>query len=207
MPQTADGNAHGASQILTAAEGLPIKNITVTAGSKTISGELLLTRYGLEGGTIYALGRQLRAMPKPAITVDFKPTFSAEQLTAKLFGTKSNLLNTASQRWKLSPPAIAILSRKAYPNAESLAAEAKSCRIALERSRPVEEAISSAGGIHWSEVNTHLMLKKLPGVFICGEMLDWEAPTGGYLLQGAFATGTRSGKSAAEWLHSEISIQ
>ncbi len=185
--------------ILAAAEGMPIKNISVSAGSKAISGELLLTRYGLEGGAIYALGIELRAMENPAITVDFKPTFSVGQLLAKLSGTRGNLLQTASERWKLSPPATAILSRKTFTSPEALAAEAKSCLISLEKSRPVEEAISSAGGIRWEEVDKNLMLRKLPGVFICGEMLDWEAPTGGYLLQGAFATGTRSGTSAAKF--------
>jgi|TARA_B110000037_G_scaffold1032_2_gene1129 uncharacterized flavoprotein (TIGR03862 family) len=185
--------------ILARAEGMPIKNITVSVGSKTISGELLLTRYGLEGGTIYALGRELRAMAQPAITVDFKPTFSTEQLIAKLSGSKGNLFESAVRSWKLSPPAAAILSGKTYPDAEALAVEAKSCRIALECSRPVEEAISSAGGICWSEVDDKLMLRKIPGVFVSGEMLDWEAPTGGYLLQGAFATGTRSGTSAAHY--------
>ena len=179
---------------------MPIKNISVSAGSKTISGELLITRYGLEGGTIYALGRELRAMSQPAITIDFKPTFSTEQLVAKLSRGKAGLLESAIRSWKLSPPAAAILSRKSYPDAQALAVEAKCCRIALQRSRPVEEAISSAGGICWSEVDAKLMLKKIPGVFVCGEMLDWEAPTGGYLLQGAFATGTRSGASAANYV-------
>lgn len=182
--------------ILSAAEGMPIKNISVSAGSKTILGELLLTRYGFEGGAIYALGRELRAMAQPAITIDFKPTFSPEKLVAKLSGYKGSLLDSAVRKWKLSPPTTAILARKDYANAEELAAEAKSCRILFDRSRPVEEAISSAGGICWREVDEKLMLSKLPGVFVCGEMIDWEAPTGGYLLQGAFSTGTKSGSSA-----------
>jgi len=185
--------------ILAEAEGKPIKNISVTAGETTISGELMLTRYGLEGGTIYALGRELRAMPDPAITIDFKPTFSIGQLVAKLPGTKGNPLESAVSRWKLSPPAAAILSRKTYPDAEALAVETKACRITLDGARPVDEAISSAGGICWEEVDKHLMLRKIPGAFVCGEMLDWEAPTGGYLLQGALATGTRAGVSAARF--------
>ena len=184
--------------ILAAAEGMPIKNITVTAGAKALNGELLLTRYGLEGGTIYALGRELRSVRNPPSQSILSPHSPPSNSSAKLSGVKGNLLESASKRWKLSPGATAILSRKTYPSAEALVAEAKSCEIAFERSRPVEEAISSAGGISWSEVNKKLMLTKLPGVFICGEMLDWEAPTGGYLLQGAFATGTRAGASAAE---------
>ena len=186
--------------VLAEAEGKPIKNISVTAGQTTISGELLLTRYGLEGGTIYALGRELRAMPQPSIYIDFKPTFKVQQLVAKLSGAKGDLLTAAKHCWKLSPAAAAILSRNTYEDAETLAAEAKSCRVILELARPVAEAISSAGGITFSEISNDLMLNKLPGVFVCGEMLDWEAPTGGYLLQGAFATGTRSGTCAVKFV-------
>jgi hypothetical protein len=184
-------------QILKAAEGQPIKNIAVSAYGKVILGELLLTRYGLEGGTIYALGRELRAMPEPYILIDFKPTFSAKQLISKLGGSKGDLISAATRAWKLSPPAAAILAKKQYDSPSSLAAETKACRIALIKPRPIDEAISSAGGVLWSELDESLMITGFPGVFLCGEMIDWEAPTGGYLLQGAFATGTMAGKSAA----------
>ena len=83
---------------------------------------------------------------------------------------------------------------------ESLARAAKHCVIPLLRPRPIEEAISSAGGVCWSETDATLMLRKRPGIFVAGEMLDWEAPTGGYLLQGCFATGTRAAKSSVDWL-------
>ena len=177
-------------------EGLPIKNIVVSANSRSVSGELLITRYGLEGGTIYALGRDLRAMDRPSITVDFKPTFTAEQLIAKLSGSKGNFMLAATKAWKLSVASAAILSGKQYPDVKSLAEGAKSFEIILKRPRPVAEAISSAGGVSWEEVDSNLMLKRFPGIYVCGEMLDWEAPTGGYLLQGAFATGTRAGTFA-----------
>jgi predicted Rossmann fold flavoprotein len=168
-------------EVLAAAEGLPIKNIHVRAGGKSIAGELLVTRYGLEGGAIYALGSELRKMAEPAIEIDFKPTFSAEQLSAKPI-----------RSWKLGKPAATILQGSAEP-----ARAAKAFRIALTRPRPLAEAISSAGGIRWDELDANLMLRKLPGVFACGEMIDWDAPTGGYLLQAAFATGTRAGRAAA----------
>ncbi|MFY8215600.1 MAG: NAD(P)/FAD-dependent oxidoreductase [Chthoniobacterales bacterium] len=83
---------------------------------------------------------------------------------------------------------------------QSLAALTKHCVISLTRPRPLAEAISSAGGVCWSEVDASLMLKKLPGVFVAGEMLDWEAPTGGYLIQGCLATGTRAGAGATAWV-------
>jgi uncharacterized flavoprotein (TIGR03862 family) len=169
--------------LLTAAEGLPIKNIHVRAGAKSVAGELLVTRYGLEGGAIYALGSELRKMREPAIEIDFKPTFSVEQLAAK-----------PMREWKLSKPAAALLRGSAEP-----ARAAKSFRILLQRPRPIAEAISSAGGILWDELDENLMLRKLPGVFVSGEMIDWDAPTGGYLLQAAFATGKRAGKAAARF--------
>ena len=175
-------------EVLAAAEGLPIKNIHVRAGAKSVAGELLLTRYGLEGGAIYALGGELRKMPEPLIEIDFKPTFSAEELAAKPI-----------KFWKLSKPAAALLSASRIEEPAQLAKAAKAFRLTLLRPRPLAEAISSAGGIRWDELDENLMLRKFPGVFVCGEMIDWDAPTGGYLLQAAFATGTRAGKSAARF--------
>lgn len=187
-------------QMLAAAEGKPIKNIHVSAGEQVAIGELMLTRYGLEGGAIYQLGAALRAMAEPVITIDFKPTFTLEQLVAKMESVRRNFLQEAAVRWKLSEPALAILSRKVYQDVESLAREVKHCSIPLTRPRPIDEAISSAGGICWSEIDSTLMVKRLPGVFVAGEMIDWEAPTGGYLMQGCFATGTRAAAAAVEWL-------
>ena len=187
-------------EVLAAAEGKPLKNLHVRAGEMTAIGELMVTRYGLEGGAIYQLGAALRAMPEPAIAIDFKPTFTHEQLVAKMQSVRRDFLNEARTRWKLSEPAHAILSQKTGPDADSLAREVKNCVIPLARPRPLDEAISSAGGVCWSEIDNALMLKKLPGIFLAGEMIDWEAPTGGYLMQGCFATGTRAASSAVAWL-------
>ena len=82
------------------------------------------------------------------------------------------------------------------PSAAALAELTKHCPLRLTRPRPIAEAISSAGGVRWSELDEQLMLRKMPGIFLAGEMIDWEAPTGGYLLQGCFATGTRAGRAA-----------
>ncbi len=183
-----------------AAEGQPLKNIHVRAGDQLAIGELMVTRYGLEGGAIYQLGAALRAMPEPAIAIDFKPTFSHAQLVAKMESVRRDFLTEAVIRWKLAPAAHAILSRQTWSDADSLAHGVKHCFLPLVRPRPLDEAISSAGGICWSEIDGGLMLKKLPGIFVAGEMIDWEAPTGGYLMQGCFATGTRAARSAAEWL-------
>lgn len=189
-----------APEVLAVAEGQPLKNLHVRAGEATASGELLITSYGLEGGAIYQLGRSLRAMSEPAITIDFKPSFTAAQLVAKLQGAGGNFFQEARVRWRLSEAAHVILKHQSWTDAESLAQAAKHCVIPLLRPRPIEEAISSAGGVCWSETDATLMLRKHPGIFVAGEMLDWEAPTGGYLLQGCFATGTRAAQSAVEWL-------
>jgi uncharacterized flavoprotein (TIGR03862 family) len=187
-------------EILAAAEGKPLKNLHVRAGESAAIGELMLTRYGLEGGAIYQLGSALRAMSEPAIVIDFKPTFSRVQLVAKMQSVRRDFLVEARVRWKLSEAACAILSRKQFADADALACEVKHCVIHLAGPRPLDEAISSAGGVCWSEIDQSLMLKQLPGIFVAGEMIDWEAPTGGYLMQGCFATGTRAAQSAVAWL-------
>lgn len=182
-------------------EGKPLKNITASAGNHTVAGELVITRHGLEGGAIYQLGPALRDMAHPAISIDFKPTFSIEQLVAKMESVRRGFLEEARLRWKLSDAAAAILSRGDWTSAEALAREAKHCFIHLTGPRPIAEAISSAGGIGWNAIDpATLMLRELPGCFAAGEMIDWEAPTGGYLMQGCLATGHRAGMSAARWL-------
>ena len=190
--------------VLAIAEGQPLKNVAVRAVSEQVTGELLVTRYGLEGGAIYQLGAVLRAMDAPQVEIDFKPDVTAEQLERKLTGVKRDLWKTACERWKLSPAARAILESGDASMAEMPIAElvrrVKSCVVLLRGPRPLAEAISSAGGVCWSELHEDLMLRKLPGVFVAGEMIDWEAPTGGYLLQGAFSTGTCAGLAAAQWV-------
>ncbi len=187
------------SEVLARAEGKPLKNLHVHADGFRAIGELMLTRYGLEGGAIYQLGSVLRAMREPAVTIDFKPTFTQAQLVAKMESVSHDFLSEARSRWKLSDPAHAILSHRAWTDADSLAHETKHCLIRLSRPRPIAEAISSAGGVCWDEVDRNLMLKRLPGIFVAGEMIDWEAPTGGYLMQGCFATATRAANSAVAW--------
>jgi len=184
------------ANILSVAEGQPLKNLHVRAGDMLAVGELLVTRYGLEGGAIYQLGNALRAIPAPAIAIDFKPAHSHAQLVTKMQSVRRDFLTEARVRWKLSAAAHAILARQPWQDIASLAREAKHCVIPLLGPRPLAEAISSAGGVCWSELDTTLMLKKLPGVFVAGEMIDWEAPTGGYLLQGCFATATHAAHGA-----------
>ena len=187
-------------EILAAAEGKPIKNIKVSTGDTTVAGELLVTRYGLEGGAIYQLGPVLRAMPRPAIAIDFKPTFSHAQLVAKMESVRRDFLTEAGIRWRLGEVARVLLANRPWPDAASLAREVKHHVIELAGPRPIDEAISSAGGVCWHGLDESLMVRSCPGVFVAGEMIDWEAPTGGYLLHGCLATGTRAGSAAAAFV-------
>ena len=179
-------------------EAQPLKNVVASAGGKIAPGEIMLTRYGMEGGPLYALGTALRAMELPLLTLDFKPTFTIDKLVDKMESAKKNFLAESQYRWKLSEPMRLILDHFHGPfsSAEHLAQHAKACRIPLTKARPIEEAISSSGGVPWQTINDQLMIKALPGVFVAGEMIDWEAPTGGYLLQGCFASGTQAAEAA-----------
>ncbi|WOO43676.1 TIGR03862 family flavoprotein [Rubellicoccus peritrichatus] len=183
---------------LASAEGQPLQNLKVRVGDQLETGELVVTRYGFEGPPLYALGRQLRTMDLPAIEIDFKPTFTIERLVQKMESARRNFFKEARLRWKLPEPACAIIEQfyGTFDSAEELANATKCCRIPLTRARPVAEAISTSGGVSWLALNESLMFKQLPGVYCAGEMIDWEAPTGGYLMQGCFATGSIAGKAA-----------
>lgn len=185
-------------------EGKPIKNVVVRAGEEEAAGELLITSYGLEGGALYPLARALREMRDPMITIDLKPAMIESELIERLGKPKLRPLLEAGRKWRLSETVVALLDshteRDRLRSAAGLAAMVKACPIRLRGPRPIAEAISSAGGIRWSELDNRLMLRRLPGVFVAGEMIDWEAPTGGYLLQGCLAMGTRAAKSALEYV-------
>lgn len=189
--------------LLADAEGQPLKNLLVRAGDRQVRGELVITRHGLEGGAIYALGPALRAENAPALTIDFKPDVPVPDLVRKLGPLRRNFLPEARSRWRLGAGAFFLLRHFAPPeaqmSAEALAQTVKALSIPLLRPRPLAEAISSAGGVAWRELDENLMLHRHPGVFCAGEMIDWEAPTGGYLMQACFATGTWAGRSARTW--------
>jgi uncharacterized flavoprotein (TIGR03862 family) len=181
------------------AEGCPLHNIHVRVGDDLQIGELMITRYGLEGTPIYALGRTLRSMDSLEIMIDFKPTFTVERLVQKMESARRNFFHEAQLRWKLSKGACAIIQQLygEFDSAQKLAEVVKACRIPLSGARPIDEVISTSGGVAWSELDETLMLKKLPGVYCAGEIIDWEAPTGGFLMQGCFATGNVAGQAAS----------
>ncbi len=178
-------------------KGTPLKKIAVSHAGKRVVGDAMLDATGIEGGVVYALSADLRdallANGTTQIEIDLKPDVSADKLTAKLARPrgKQSMSNFLRKATGLPTAAIALM-REAGPlpvEPEALAARIKALPLQVTAPRPIDRAISSAGGISFDEINEHYMLTKLPGVFVAGEMLDWEAPTGGYLLQAVFATG------------------
>lgn len=186
---------------LAIAEGKPLHHLSLRAGEQIVSGELMVTRYGFEGTPMYHLGRQLRGMKQPILEIDFKPVFTHAHMVKKMESARRDFYREARLRWKFTDSMCAILKQYygEFGSADALARAAKCCRIPLAGPRPIAEAISTAGGVSWAELDDRLMLKRLPGVYCAGEMIDWEAPTGGFLLQGCFVTGTIAGRAAGQW--------
>ncbi|MBL8543466.1 MAG: TIGR03862 family flavoprotein [Hyphomonadaceae bacterium] len=173
--------------------GQPLKTIALRCGAHAVRGEAMVTRYGLEGGALYALSAELRARAPVTIHIDLKPALTKAGIEAKLGKAKpgDSLSSTLRKALGLSPLAVGLLHEAGPPprEAAALAALIKAVPVRLIAAQGLERAISSAGGIAWSAVDEDLQLRALPGVYVAGEMLDWEAPTGGYLLQASFATG------------------
>jgi len=172
--------------------GEPLKRIAMTVGGRTVRGEAVVTRRGLEGGVVYALGPHLRATNELAL--DLRPDLSVADLEARLARPKgkasqSNFLRKAAG---LSPVAIALLREVGAP---MTAAGLKSLNLTVTGTDTLARAISSAGGVALGEVDRQFELRRWPGVFAVGEMLDWEAPTGGYLLQACFSTAVTAARA------------
>jgi hypothetical protein len=191
-------------------EGEPLKRIALAYGGRTVRGEAVVTRDGLEGGAVYALSGPLRDVVArdgtAAIHVDLRPDLDAGALTARLAAPRrgqsgSTFLRKAAG---LSPAAIGLLREAAGAalpiDPAALAGLVKAAPLAVTGVRPLDRAISSAGGVRLDEIDARFMLKGRPGLFVAGEMLDWEAPTGGYLLQASFATGAAAARGVSEWL-------
>lgn len=195
-------------------EGQPLKGVALTVGAHSVRGEAMITRSGIEGGAIYALSAELReavlGIGQATLTIALRPDLDAAALTTRLSGTrgKQSLANFLRKAAQLSPVGIGLMQETAMASGRPLAtlppAElahlVNAVPVQLTGIAPIERAISTAGGIAFDELDDHFMLRKLPGVFAAGEMLDWEAPTGGYLLQASFATGAAAGRGVLAWL-------
>ncbi|WP_314946480.1 TIGR03862 family flavoprotein [Bradyrhizobium cosmicum] len=196
-------------------EGQPLKGVALTIGAHTVRGEAMITRSGIEGGAIYALSAELRdavlELGQAMMTIALRPDLGTAALTTRLSGTrgKQSLANFLRKAAQLSPVGIGLMQETAIASGRPLASFSpaelaqliNAIPVQLTGVAPIARAISSAGGMAFDEIDDRFMLRKLPGVFAAGEMLDWEAPTGGYLLQASFATGAAAGRGALEWLN------
>ena len=180
--------------------GQPLKGICLTAGDTQSRGEAVISRRGLEGGGIYAVSKAVRQGAD--LTIDLLPDVSKADLIKRLAQQrgKASLSNFLRRKLKFGPARIAVLQEFGRPlpaDASALATRIKALPIRHSGLRPIDEAISTAGGVTQLALDDGLMLRDMPGVFCAGEMLDWEAPTGGYLLTACFATGRWAGRAAA----------
>lgn len=195
-------------------EGQPLKGVALTVGAHTVRGEAMITRSGIEGGAIYALSAELReavlGLGQATLTIALRPDLDATSLTTRLSGTrgKQSLANFLRKAAQVSPVGIGLMQEAAMASGRPLAAFSpadlakliNAIPVQLTGVAPIERAISTAGGVTFDELDEHFMIRKLPGVFAVGEMLDWEAPTGGYLLQASFATGAAAGRGVLGWI-------
>ena len=171
--------------------------------SRRSRGEVMISKYGVEGGPIYALSRHLRDASPTSIRIDLRPDLFYQEVQAKLAKAKrgDTLSSTLRKTLGLSPAAIGLLyeSKNGPPrrDPEGLSADVKSVLLDISGPSAIERAISTAGGVAWSAVDEHLQLRAIPNTYVAGEMLDWEAPTGGYLLQASFATGACAARAIA----------
>jgi uncharacterized flavoprotein (TIGR03862 family) len=180
--------------------GKPVKAVALHAGGQISRGEWVISREGIEGGGIYALGRVLRA--GAALTLDLCPDRSVDTLRQALARPrgKASMSNHLRKVLRLDPVRLALLAEWGRPFPDDLAPLIKRLPVPILGPRPLDQAISTAGGLAWSALTDTLMLRDRPGTFCAGEMLDWEAPTGGYLLTACLATGRLAGSAAAGWL-------
>ena len=190
-------------KFITKNEGEPLKNIEVSCLDKSQKGELVITKFGLEGNAIYALSPQIReelnSKHSARVFLDLKPMLTSDALLEKF--KKSNLKNTTDilrTALNLSPAQIGLLkaytSKETFLNPELLVASIKNLEIEIIGSTPLDEAISTTGGLSLKAVDKSFQLKKRKNTYCIGEMLDWDAPTGGYLLQSCFSMGVHLAK-------------
>nr|WP_256473285.1 TIGR03862 family flavoprotein [Phyllobacterium sp. 21LDTY02-6] len=190
--------------------GMPVKSVIASSDAGTIQGEFVITQHGVEGSLIYAHAAALRDKllreGTARLVLDLAPGRDHSRLAQDLDRArgKASFSNRLRKAARLDSVKVSLLKELAGPDdladAAGQARSIKQLPLTLSRPRPIEEAISSAGGIRWSAINGNYMLKSLPGIFAAGEMLDWEAPTGGYLLTACLATGRAAAHGIRAWL-------
>jgi len=187
------------------AAGQPLKNIALSLGGEPVLGEMVVTRHGIEGGAVYAISAALRERLPAVLSLDLKPQMDGDALAGRLAARRKGRSLSAwlTAELKLAPLAYSLLREVTAVVPDDPAALAKLIKavpLQVAGTRPIAEAISSAGGVSFDALDEALMLRALPGVFVAGEMLDWEAPTGGYLLQGCFSSAVAAADGVLERL-------
>lgn len=189
--------------------GVPLKPVALSFAGQRVQGEVMVTANGLEGGAIYALSAPIRAAIAEEgvaiVMVDLRPDMPEQEIARRLAATRprESLSNKLRKALRLPPVAVALLREggQDIPSSpQALAARLKAVPVVLSAPQPLARAISTAGGITSDSCTDGFMLRAVPGVFVAGEMLDWEAPTGGYLLHACFATGRAAAKGLQAWL-------
>ena len=193
--------------------GTPLKNVTLSFDGRDVKGEAVVTRDGIEGGAVYALSSPLRealVRSHSVVRIALRPDADKTRLRERLSQPrgKQSFATYLRKAAGLTPVGLGLLNEAALSSQvalstlspSELAARINDIPITLIGTAAMERAISTAGGIALDEVDQNFMLRRLPGVFVAGEMLDWEAPTGGYLLQACFATGRAAASGAIAWL-------
>ncbi|WP_347455342.1 TIGR03862 family flavoprotein [Acinetobacter thermotolerans] len=198
------------SKFMQSVFGQPLKRVAawVEGGDKTM-GDIVISHYGLESGLVYKQGRGLREQVKRGqpmqLYLDLFPDQTATQLAKKLQPSKKQSLSNVWRKAGLEGAKAALVRelvpKNLWQDAEQLAQQIKQLMIPLTSFRPIEEAISCAGGVKREALTEQLQLKFNPHVFLCGEMLDWDAPTGGYLLTACMATGRAAGEGVVAYLN------
>ena len=195
--------------------GVPVKNVAIGVENgprSPVRGDAMITAHGLEGGPVYASSSAIRSAIDRAggctIRIDLQPDLDVIRVGERLARRrpKDSLGNHLRRALGLSPASVALM-REATGNdipddPHGLASLVKSLPIAVTSTMPIDRAISTAGGVHFDEIDERFMLRRSPGTFVAGEMLDWDAPTGGYLLQASFSTGVAAARGAIDWLES-----
>lgn len=178
--------------------GRPMKAVALRAGELHSRGEFIISEHGIEGGGIYEVSRAMREDAQ--LYVDLLPDWSKERVVAALAKPrgKASLSNHLRKTLRLDPVSLALLGEFGRPYPDDLAGLLKALPISHQGPRPIDQAISTAGGVRFDALTDGLMLKSRPGVFCAGEMLDWEAPTGGYLITGCLATGRLAGQATLQ---------
>jgi len=215
IPSNCGFEAHWSEQFQQAFGGAPLQTIKLSAmdveGSlQSIRGEAMIAKTGIEGTSVYALSACLRdaiiEKGSAELSIDLLPDLSEEKIFSQLNKPrgKNSVSNFLRKQLNLPPVKLALLREltpvSVWHDNNALTKALKYLTLPLTGFRPIDEAISTAGGIQFHELTENLMLKKLPGIFCAGEMLDWEAPTGGYLLSACFATGKAVGDGVVNWM-------